>query len=57
MHGKNAKELELMVECGLTPTAVLQTATKIAAEAMGVEHDRGTCNESDHRHERTRTMH
>src|SRR3989304_3841679 len=34
--GTNAKELELYVDLGMTPMEALQTATRNAAEAMGV---------------------
>ena len=42
LHGTNAKELELLVEAGLTPMDAIVSATKIAAEALGVEKETGT---------------
>ena len=36
------RELELLVEAGLTPGAALQSATCTAAEYAGVTHDAGT---------------
>jgi imidazolonepropionase-like amidohydrolase len=41
-HGRNLRELELMVAGGMTPTAALVATTKTAAELLGVSHDRGT---------------
>ncbi|HUS17839.1 MAG TPA: amidohydrolase family protein [Chloroflexia bacterium] len=41
-HGRIARELELMVECGLEPAAALRAATASAARLLGVEPDRGT---------------
>lgn len=36
------RELELLVEAGLTPLQALRSATSTAAEALGKEHDLGT---------------
>ena len=41
-HGRNLRELELMVAGGMTPAAVLVATTKTAAELLGVDADRGT---------------
>lgn len=40
-HGRVAREVELMIECGLTPAAALQAGTVVAARLLGA-HDRGT---------------
>jgi imidazolonepropionase-like amidohydrolase len=39
-HGKNAQELELLVDCGLTPTKALMSATSVCAKALRLP-DRG----------------
>jgi len=39
-HGDNAREFAVLVERGMTPLAALQSATLVAAEALGVD-DRG----------------
>lgn len=36
-HGTNLRELELMVECGMTPMDAIVASTKVAAECMGYE--------------------
>jgi imidazolonepropionase-like amidohydrolase len=41
-HGQNLRELELMVEYGMTPTQALVATTKTAAELMGVDDRLGT---------------
>ena len=41
-HGTNLRELELMVECGFTPTQALVAATSGAAELLGMERELGT---------------
>ncbi len=41
-HGENLLELQLMAEGGMSPAAVLQATTGVAAELMGVEGDSGT---------------
>jgi len=40
-HGRVAREVELMVECGLTPDAALRAGTSVAARLLGST-DRGT---------------
>ncbi|HYP20560.1 MAG TPA: amidohydrolase family protein [Chloroflexia bacterium] len=39
-HGRVAREVELMIECGLSPEAALQAGTTVAARLLGVS-DRG----------------
>ena len=41
-HGLNARQFHIMVERGMTPTEALQSATSIAARAMGWEADVGS---------------
>ena len=41
-HGENAKEFLYMVEGGMTPMAAIQSATKVAAELLGIEDVLGT---------------
>lgn len=41
-HGDNAKELELMVEAGFTPTEALKSATIDAADHLGLSKQIGT---------------
>jgi imidazolonepropionase-like amidohydrolase len=41
-HGQNLRELELMVEYGMTPTQALVATTATAAELMGLEQELGT---------------
>jgi imidazolonepropionase-like amidohydrolase len=41
-HGRNLRELELMAECGMSPEAVLHSATLSAAELMGVADELGS---------------
>lgn len=38
-HGQNLRELALMTDLGMSPTAVLESTTRIAAEMMGVDAD------------------
>jgi len=40
--GHHARELELMVACGMSPTGALASATRVAAEALALEHEQGT---------------
>ena len=42
VHGDNAREIELMVERGLTPMQAIQTATGWAAECVGLGNEIGT---------------
>ncbi len=42
VHGDNAREIELMVERGLTPMQAIQTATGWAAECIGLGREIGT---------------
>ena len=44
-HGRNLRELELMVEGGMRPAAVLEATTRSAAELLGVDADLGTIEE------------
>ncbi len=41
-HGQNLRELDLMVDCGMTPTDALVATTKTAAELMGLDEELGT---------------
>lgn len=41
-HGQNVRELEQYVDCGMTPSAALVSATRTAAELMGLGHEVGT---------------
>lgn len=41
-HGQNLRELALMADLGMSPTAVLESSTRVAAELMGIEGDLGT---------------
>jgi imidazolonepropionase-like amidohydrolase len=41
-NGSNAKELEIYVELGMSPMEAIQTATKNAAESLGLGEDLGT---------------
>jgi imidazolonepropionase-like amidohydrolase len=40
-HGENARELELMVDYGMTPVAALQSATSVAARVLHLETEIG----------------
>lgn len=42
VHGDNARELELLVERGMSPTQAIQAATGWAAECVGMEKEIGT---------------
>ena len=42
VHGDNAREIELMVERGLSPMQAIQTATGWAAECIGLDREIGT---------------
>lgn len=44
-HGQNLRELGLLVEAGLSPTQALVSATKTAAELLGVDNELGTIAE------------
>jgi imidazolonepropionase-like amidohydrolase len=41
-HGQNLRELDLMVDCGMSPTDALVATTKTAAELMGLDDELGT---------------
>jgi imidazolonepropionase-like amidohydrolase len=41
-HGQNLRELDLMVQCGMTPAQALVATTSEAARLLGVDDDRGT---------------
>jgi imidazolonepropionase-like amidohydrolase len=41
-HGTNAREIELMVEYGMTPAAALRASTSVAAAVLSREKDLGT---------------
>ncbi|MGQ9509125.1 MAG: amidohydrolase family protein, partial [Thermodesulfobacteriota bacterium] len=41
-HGKNLKEMELLVKIGLTPMEAIMAATKTASEVLGLEQKVGT---------------
>ena len=45
VHGDNAREIELMVERGLTPMQAIRTATGWAAECIGLGKEIGTVEE------------
>jgi imidazolonepropionase-like amidohydrolase len=40
-HGRNLEELELLVECGLSPSEALKAATSTAATLLGLEDEIG----------------
>ena len=42
VHGDNAREIELLVEKGLTPMQAIQAATGWAAECVGLDGDIGS---------------
>jgi len=44
-HGENARELELMVECGMSPMDAIRAATVIAASVLGRENSLGKVSE------------
>jgi imidazolonepropionase-like amidohydrolase len=41
-HGENARELELMVDYGMTPVAALKSATSVAARVLRMENQIGS---------------
>ena len=41
-HGFIAREIELMVESGMTPQAAMEASTRVAAELMGIQDQVGT---------------
>ncbi len=45
VHGDNAREIELLVERGMTPMQAIQAATGWAAECVGMEKERGVIKE------------
>jgi imidazolonepropionase-like amidohydrolase len=44
-HGRNLRELSLMVDGGMTPAAALEATTRSAAQLLGVDADLGTIEE------------
>lgn len=44
-HGENAIELSLMVQAGMSPYDAISSATKVAAEALGIQEQTGTLEE------------
>jgi imidazolonepropionase-like amidohydrolase len=44
-HGRNLSELQLLVDCGMTPEQALHAATGSACELLDVAGDRGTVEE------------
>ena len=40
-HGENGKEFGYLVEAGMTPMQAIQAATKVGAEALGIEAEVG----------------
>ncbi|MFO8059952.1 MAG: amidohydrolase family protein [Bacillota bacterium] len=44
-HGQNAYELKLMVEAGMSPMDAILSATRVAAELLGVQDEVGTIEE------------
>ena len=42
IHGANAKEIEILVDRGMTPMQAIQASTSTAAECVGLDHDIGT---------------
>ena len=44
-HGRNLRELSLMVEGGMTPGAALEATTRSSAQLLGVDADLGTIEE------------
>ena len=44
-HGENLKELELLAGIGLSPMEAILSATRIAAETVGLSHMIGTIEE------------
>jgi imidazolonepropionase-like amidohydrolase len=42
VHGDNAREIQLLVERGMSPMQAIQAATGWAAECVGLEEDIGT---------------
>ena len=41
-HGENADEFMYMVEAGMAPMTAIQSATRVAAEFLGIAHELGT---------------
>ena len=41
-HGQNLRELDLMVDCGMSAADALVATTKTAAELMGLDEELGT---------------
>ena len=47
-HGENAREFQLMVEAGMTPTAALLAGTRNAAAALGMSEELGAVRAGHH---------
>lgn len=45
LHGKNLRELKLLVECGFTPAEAIKSGTGIAAKILGLDDRIGTISE------------
>jgi imidazolonepropionase-like amidohydrolase len=41
-HGTNARELGLLVQAGMSPMGAIESATRVAAQMLGMENEIGT---------------